>query len=281
MKLVFIILNYKTYEDTIRQVNEILSDGYCDFKIIVVDNCSPNESFAKLKYEYQQTTDVEVIQTSSNGGFAKGNNEGLKYAKRYCPEYVCIINNDVHFKRNVIDSLEKDFALKDDIGAISPVQLLPTGELAISGLSLATFWKDLSFYTPFHSRKRMKYTSNTEYKNLQKVGIVPGAFIFMKYDIAHKIGFFDERTFLYAEERFLSKRLLDRGYNCYIDITLSYVHEHSKTISANTTLKQRENILLDSRLSYIKQYGRYPKIESAIIYFVGKIYIFLKFLVKR
>lgn len=281
MKLVFIILNYKTFEDTIRQVGEILSDGYRDFKIIIVDNCSPNESYQVLKSKFDFIPEVEVIQAPSNGGYAKGNNFGLRYSGRFCPEYVCVINNDVHFKRNVIESLIRDFQLKDDIGAISPIQLLPSGLSPISRLSLPTFWKYLSFYSPFHSRKKMRYQSNTDYKNLQKVGLVPGAFVFMRYDIVKKIGFFNESTFLYSEESFLSKQLSECGYYCYIDIDLSYIHEHSKTISANTSLKQRENLVLASRILYIKKYGRFPHFESIIIFIVGKIYIGFKSLIKK
>lgn len=50
LDLIYIILNYKTYSDTIKLIDEI-SEQYSSFsyRIVVVDNCSPNISFKKFK----------------------------------------------------------------------------------------------------------------------------------------------------------------------------------------------------------------------------------------
>ena len=43
MKTIFVILNYKTFSETITITNELLSNGLGDRRVVIVDNASPNE----------------------------------------------------------------------------------------------------------------------------------------------------------------------------------------------------------------------------------------------
>ncbi len=51
----FIILNYKTFEDTIILGKEILGLNIPNSVIVIVDNCSPNDSYhcCPLKNRYR------------------------------------------------------------------------------------------------------------------------------------------------------------------------------------------------------------------------------------
>ena len=124
MKTVFLILNYQTYTDTIELVNELLSQEIGNRKIVIVDNCSPNGSYGHLQQEFANSIYVDVIQSGYNGGYAKGNNFGLLYIEKYAPEFVCIINNDVHFSLATIKKMEDMYANLDNVGIISPTQYL-------------------------------------------------------------------------------------------------------------------------------------------------------------
>ena len=49
-KVAIVILNYLTYRDTLNMISEIRNNlNYDNYEIIVVDNCSPNESYKVLK----------------------------------------------------------------------------------------------------------------------------------------------------------------------------------------------------------------------------------------
>ena len=51
-QLVYIILlNYKGYEDTTACIRSLRKIEYADYKIVVVDNCSGDGSYEKLKEE--------------------------------------------------------------------------------------------------------------------------------------------------------------------------------------------------------------------------------------
>ena len=114
----YLILNYKTYNETIYLIRELLSQDIRENFILVVDNCSPNESFIRIKEAFQTEKRIECIRTDENGGYAKGNNYGLRYAKKYNPKYICIINNDVHFDGTF---RPRHLCIPDSMGKAFPV----------------------------------------------------------------------------------------------------------------------------------------------------------------
>lgn len=255
-KVVFIILNYRTYEDTIRQVTELVEEDRRDIQIIIVDNCSPNESYEKLRDIFKENDLVDVIQTSNNWGFAKGNNYGLKYASKYTPEFVCVINNDVHFSLETIDALCNIYVKLDSPAVISPIQMLPDNKIArFKELRVPSFWRYVRDYTFLFSNPQHKYVSNTTFGNVQKVEWIPGAFMFTKYNTFKSIEFFDEDTFLYGEESLLAGKIKKEGLNNYIILDQQYIHEHSKTISTVLSVKRQSKLIFQGKKIFLKKYS--------------------------
>lgn len=86
MLLVYIILvNYNSCEDTIECVKSLERITYENYKIVIVDNNSNDDSVNNLNKELNACI---LIQSKENLGFAGGNNIGIKYAldnsaKRY------------------------------------------------------------------------------------------------------------------------------------------------------------------------------------------------------
>lgn len=278
MDVLFLILNYKTYNETINLVKELLSaTTILKYKILVVDNYSPNESFQRIKETFVEEVRVEVVSSGENGGYAKGNNYGLRYAKKYEPKYVCIINNDVHFTLGTIEHLITWYEKLPHVAFISPKQKLPNGEDAIfKMMDVPSLMKDLALYNPF-SKRRHYYVENTEIKGVNKIGIIPGAFIFTSYTLFERLGFFDELTFLFCEERFIAKKAEIAGLNNYIILGESYLHNHSTTISNEASEKRQRRLIREGRCLYYKKYSRHPFLSVAVIKMADLFYeIYLK-----
>jgi GT2 family glycosyltransferase len=102
------------------------------------------------------------------------------------------------------------------------------------------------------------FKSNTKWSNVQKVGYVPGALLFTKYTTFENLGFFDEGTFLFCEERFTGKVVMDAGLNNYIITDLTYLHEHSKTIKNEASDKKQRQWIHEGRLKYHTIYSKNP-----------------------
>ncbi|MEG2036330.1 MAG: glycosyltransferase, partial [Mucinivorans sp.] len=71
-----ITVNYNGYQHTCELIESLRKNETYDYEIIVVDNASPNGDAAKLKVIFQDYTEVTLIVSPSNVGFAGGNNLG-------------------------------------------------------------------------------------------------------------------------------------------------------------------------------------------------------------
>ena len=286
-KIGIVILNYKTYLDTERLVKKITSEE-CNHNLFiqVVDNASPNESYEYLSRNLRQEN-VNVYLNDSNSGFAKGNNVGLRLLKTFNPEYVLILNNDIYFDNSLFAKLIKTYESINGCGIIAPIQKLPNGKNErFYSLDMPTFGMDLRSYTLFLSRKKnyWEYKENTQYSNIQETPIIPGCFIFIDYKLFESIGFFDESTFLFCEERFLAKKLYDIGKKNYILLDCSYIHDHSKTIKQEVSNLNQKRLIRDGHIAYTRKHRSLPLIKTILIRIAWQYYktnFYAKFFIKK
>lgn len=97
----FVILNYKTYQETIACAESILSvrNGE-DVRIVIVDNGSGNESVRCLKERFSGEEAVHIVCAEENLGFACGNNLGIRYAREHFdPDFIVAANSDILFEQ--------------------------------------------------------------------------------------------------------------------------------------------------------------------------------------
>lgn len=268
-----VILNYKSYRDTIRLTNDLLKFSTAEnLRIVIVDNRSPNESYDVLSKEFQDKVNVSVIQSDENGGYAKGNNIGMRFLDKFSPKYVLVVNNDVYFDEAILEKCIENYKQLNSPGAIAPLQLLPNGQEAYLGgtFKCSTFFEDLMSYFILYGKlkKIIHKTHKSNYdRSFREVEIVPGAFIFMSYRVAKEINFFSEDTFLYGEERFLYKKLLEKDKKNYLLLDCSYIHDHSTTINSEYALKNQLKLLHNSKIAYTMRYRKHPKLKSQILRF--------------
>ena len=79
-KIVYLILHYLTYDETIKCVDSIKSyNKNNDYEIVIVDNGSNNRTGERLLNDYKKEKNVHIIISKENLGFARGNNLGFKY----------------------------------------------------------------------------------------------------------------------------------------------------------------------------------------------------------
>lgn len=267
-----VILNYKSYKDTESLVKDIVAQKSAHKLIIqVVDNASPNESFEYLSEHLKGIPNLYLTANDKNNGYACGNNLGLRLLKKYSPDYALVINNDIRFDVSILDRLIEVCETIDNVGAVAPVQYYPNGEPDRMRLALATFWDDVTAYSYTFARLRSTQLSlreNTQYKGVEQVGIVPGSFTFIDYKLFESVGFFSEDTFLYCEERFLSRKLKEIGRLCYIVLDCGFVHHHSKTINSEFDFKRQFRMLHEGRIAYTRRFRRFPKLKVAVLNFM-------------
>ena len=91
-----------------------------------------------------------------------------------------------------------------------------------------------------------------DHKSSRYVDQVMGAFMFMPISIFNKVGYFDERFFVYYEELDFSKRLAESGGVSYYNYDIKAIHSGGGT--TNNVKPFRLFLSLQSRLQYAKKH---------------------------
>ena len=268
-----VILNYGTFDLTINLINELRADlDYENFSIMVVDNCSPNESAEVLEAKSGEMGFI-FYANKTNAGYAAGNNIGIRYGIEHGFDYLWILNNDVELReKNVLAHMigitEKD----EKIGCIGPMIYSLDGEICAPYVNRLTFWNmTLGIVSEKKIRQKYIHESRIVYR-------VYGCCMLLRNSVMKAIDCMDERTFLYGEEDILAERMLEKGYTMYYDAEVSVTHKESasmKQMSKNRKkLQVRES--WKSRELYLKEYRQFPALARWLCHATWSLITYLR-----
>lgn len=253
-----ILVNYNGYEDTKECIESIKKNTYHNYKIIIVDNASPDGSGKLLDNEYSGDKDIIVILNRENAGFSEGNNIGLKYASEEKLDYVLMLNNDT-----IVDS---DFLYKLIKGARKT-----NFKGLYSGKILYYFDKDkiwfaggkYNYFKGTASHEGVNENDGKYYNTTRKIEFICGCCIFMSMEIYHQLGNLSDEYFLYAEDLDYSLMAQNKNISMYYIPEARIYHKVSASTSKISILSQY--YMIRNRFYIISKfhYG-YKKISAYI-----------------
>lgn len=263
-KIGIVILNYKDFHTVIKLINLIKNYNALD-KIVVVDNLSPDDSFDKLKS--LKSDKVDVIQSKRNGGYSYGNNFGAFYLiEQYRIDILFIANPDVIFTENFLKG-SIDSLCNENIQAISGIMLDGKGnQMQFSG-KIHSYIEDLLDCTIL-IKKIFKPTSKKEFRkenNLIYCEMLPGSLFGIEAKVFKEIYGFDEKVFLFCEERILGTKLKQLNYKIAINNNISFYHLHSVSINKSLNKIKQIKQLYKSRLYFNLTYRKIGFIRKTIM----------------
>ena len=250
-----IILNYMTWQETLREVDavrEVLVSR--PHEIIVVDNASPNESQEKLAEAAEGK--FTLLLSGENGGYAAGNNIGLRYAAQKGHTYSWILNNDIEFPDPMVLEQMLDVFQRDDrIAVVNPDVYSPEGYLFNRDALRPSVW-DMTFGMLSYKHKG-RAEAEAE-KGWLYVYRPQGCCMLLDTRKAEQVGFLDEYTFLYCEEVILAERLLEQDLRCACCSKTKIIHNHSYTVRKTLSKLKYVKSNLCSFDYYLKEYRHLP-----------------------
>jgi len=111
-------LNWNGKEVTIECVESLLKSDYPNFKVVVIDNGSTDDSVLALKKSFGNR--IIILRNKSNLGYARGFNAGLKYGFREgFADYCLVMNNDTVIDAKAIAELVKVAETDQKIGFVT------------------------------------------------------------------------------------------------------------------------------------------------------------------
>lgn len=267
----FIILNYNGFDETSKLVQSMLKwdISKLDFNIVVVDNCSSDDSFERLKNAFNQIEYIDVIQSEHNGGYSYGNNFGAKFAiEKYNPCYLAIANPDIQIDQDAVIALLTGFGVNDKIAMTAPVMQNTEGGYKVCSQKLPTFYDDFRMcWTEKNPPSVMtdRFETIPGHENMILSEMLPGSFFVVKTKCFQEAGMFDDGVFLFCEERIIGKRLKDLGYKLILRSDLFFIHAHSVTIKKAMDSIKTWKIIWKSRIYYQKKYNKVNQLKLVLL----------------
>ena len=221
-----VIVNYKTKNDIdvclfslFRELEE------SDLKVVihVMDNSQNIDGIKEvIKEKYPE---VRYIDSGGNIGFGAAQNIGLKKEKA---RYYLVLNPDVEFIEGQI-TLARMIKYMDDnvsVGITGPKNINIDGSIQLScARNFGVFDQiarrlELDRKSKYFKRKVDAYLMRDfDHNKTIDVDWIIGSFMFVRAKTIEKIGYFDDRFFMYFEDCDLCRRSWESG------LSVKYVHD--------------------------------------------------------
>lgn len=228
MDLSIIIISYNT-RDLLKKCLESIINGLKDSKIdelteiVVVDNASTDgsvETVKKLTNSKINGLTIRLIKNNENLGFARAVNQALRVATG---KSILLLNSDSEVKRGALNCL-LTFEKERRPAIVGAKLLNPNGMVQPSVFHLPTIKRAIEEYWFGKKGSFSKYIPLG--KNASEVEAVSGGAMLISREVFDRIGFFDEKYFMYFEDLDYCRRARTAGYKVYYLPGAEVVHEH-------------------------------------------------------
>ena len=195
-----VVLTHGTGEPSIGLVSQLLEEGVRAPQLVVVHNPTRPEDPSPAMPDAA----VQVLRTPRNLGYTGGMNTGLRHHLERDPEWVLVLTHDVRFRAGALRRLVEAGVAAPAYGVLGPELFDPV--------------KGVVFSYGGHYHWLSGTSHALELPEIGPDGIVPadfvdGAFMLMRAAALRRIGTFDEKLFIYAEEADLCLRMRRAGFS--------------------------------------------------------------------
>lgn len=287
-KVGIVILNYNRGK-LVAEISRTFATYDSIDEILIVDGNSKDDSAQILRN--LNVAKIKCLLLTENLGYARGNNEGLKYLKNELNCDICfVVNPDVFFKNEIIVKLCGYFAKNNKFAILGCAQVDPLSKVKswqyAKGLYDSFWLQFLSYFNiPRHYyllKKFYVYDYDITNENVFDVSEVPGSFYGIRMSCFADGEVLDNGTFLYWEERLLTKRVWSLGYRVGYVPCCVYEHRHIQ-YSTSTNTKSLRLFMhgLDSQRYYQQKYLKFNWLQIKMIDVAEKISVVEQWLLRK
>lgn len=261
-----IILNWNGWEDTVECL-ESLRQSDADFRVLVVDNGSDDDSVLHIGNYIQDNPyfHVELLQTHENYGFAKGNNEGIRYvAERWDADSYLLLNSDTIVEHDFLEKMQAFSNTFPEYKAITPLICYNSNRNLVWNCGGRLKWGFRKYYfagAEVSAVKGEQIKQNKSFSYLD-VTFLTGCALYFKpelLDESHKIFIED---FFFGEEDFnfcLRMNKAKHQMACLLDSKIYH------KVSVSTSTKNKAGKMY---IHYLNRYIDIRRSTSGVFYFL-------------
>jgi len=281
MQTSLIIVNYRTAQLAIDCLKSLLlpTGTVLGLSVELIDNASPDESartFAEAICQNGWQSWVNLTDAPRNGGFAYGNNVGIRLAlsRDPQPKYLLLLNPDTIVHQGAIENLIEFMEANPKVGIAGSGLLDPDGNPHVSAFRFHSLLTELDrgLNLGFVSKVLDAYRVAPPVQSTpHSTDWVSGASFMVRREVFEAIGLLDEGYFMYYEEIDFCMRAQRAGWECWYVPQSRVVHLEGAASGIRSwdpkPPRRRPAYLYESRRRFFQRnYGRFYAILADLIY---------------
>ena len=216
-ELSIIIVSFNSEKELKNCLESIFETAGKNFEVIVIDNDSQESSVAIIK----SFKEAILVENDKNLGFAKAVNQGLKVAKG---SYYLLLNPDTRATGGAVMTLLACAKAQTGLAVIGPKLMNLDGTTQSSCFNLPSIQNAILEFWFGRKEKFGKYYPKSQKPT--EVEAVVGAAMLIPKEAINKVGFFDEKYFMYFEDLDWCRRASKVGLKIYYCPKAKFLHEH-------------------------------------------------------
>jgi GT2 family glycosyltransferase len=216
--VVAVVLNWNNLPDTLECVSSLSRSDWPNLFVWVVDNGSREDPTGAVAAYHPG---VRVIRNARNQGYGAGNNIALKHALEEDLDYALILNNDVTVAPDTVRCLVEEAEADRRIAMATPTVFYydrPTEVYWDGGII------DWETGDPHHRSTTLPLEGE-----IRRSEWLDGCAMLVRLSALRKIGFLDERYFLYFEDTDWSLRARSLGWLNAVVVRAKAWHKVSRS----------------------------------------------------
>jgi GT2 family glycosyltransferase len=206
-KVGIVLLNLNGTADTLKCLDSLRAIDPESCLTIVVDNGSTPDASSVIAQAHPW---AKVMRREENGGWAGGNNTGIRYALERGAEWILLLNNDTVVDPKLIDRLLAAARHNPEYGVLGPIiyymddpETVMTDGCRFNRPGFAGFFERIP--VPIAATDPPQVVSGD---------IVNGCCMMISRRVFEQIGLIDERFFVIHEEADYCLRAVQAGFGC-------------------------------------------------------------------
>ncbi|MCI5083699.1 MAG: glycosyltransferase family 2 protein [Saprospiraceae bacterium] len=221
-----ITINFRQAEVTCALLDSINDHDYPNLEVIVVDNGSLKDETATFRSHF---TEVKVIVSQENRGFAGGNNLGIAAATG---DYLFFVNNDTEFPAGLVQTCIDSFD-EAHIGVVAP-------KIRYFDHPDTIQYAGFTEVNPLTARNQTIGKNEKDQGQHDESAMMPyahGAAMMVKRSVVEQAGMMPEDYFLYYEELDWCVQIRKAGFKIKYEPKAVILHKESMSVGKMSTLK--------------------------------------------
>lgn len=200
-----ILVNYNGYKDTIECIKSLKNLKYNNYKIIIVDNASSDNSINELNHYVFKN--IILLKSDKNLGFSGGNNIGIKYALDNGADYIMLLNNDTEVEPNFLENMIEVAESDKSIGIVGcKIKYYDNKNLLWYAGGQVNWFKFIGEHFG------MREEDNGQYDKFKEISFMTGCCMLIKREVIEKVGMLPDEYFMYFEDVDFCVKVQEAGY---------------------------------------------------------------------